>query len=459
MKVGSDVMFSLLIKDGTVVLESKPIRADVLAEEGKITKIAKKITISADQVIDAQGEFVLPGLVDAHAHIDDPSFTRREDFTSGTHAAAAGGVTTIVDMVLKTPVDSPDAAKEKIERGVRQGIVDFSLHAGMMNSSNLGNVEPLTQIGIYSFKAFMCAPYLIDKTTLQALMETTAKVNAITNVHAEDEELSQQLTSELKRANRMDPIAHNESKPNTVEEKAIRDAIDIARAARSKLHISHISTAEGVRLVGAAKRGKVDVTTETCPHYLSLTRADVLKFGPYLKMNPPLRTEADLLALWRGLGNGTVDMITSEHAPGEADEKEIGWENIWDAWGGIPSIETMLPVVLSEGVNKGRIKIDKAAKVLAENPARRFGLYPKKGHIAIGADADFVVVDLSMEKKVKASDLHYKVGWTPYEGWIMKGWPTATIVRGQVVAKEGQILAKEGQAQFVPMRMPRRAGR
>ena len=446
-------MSSLLIKNGTLILEDKTTHADVLIEDGKITKIAKNITTTADEVIDAQERFVLPGVVDAHAHIGDPNFTQREDFTTGTQAAAAGGVTTIVDMVLKTPVDSPQAVKEKIDRGTREGIVDFSLHAGMMNSSNIANVEALTQLGIYSFKAFMCAPYLIDKGTLEALMKQTAQFRAITNVHAEDEELSQQLTADLKRANRVDPIAHNESRPNAVEEKAIRDAVDIARAARSKLHISHMSTNEGVHLIASAKREKVNVTAETCPHYLSLTRADVLKLGPYLKMNPPLKTEADVLALWRGLANGTVDMITSEHAPGEADEKEVGWENIWDAWGGIPTIETMLPIVLSEGVNKDRITIGKAAKVLSENPAKRFGLYPKKGHIAVGADGDFVIVDLSMEKKVKASDLHYKVGWTPYEGWVLKGWPTVTIVRGQVVAKEGQILAKKGSAQFVPMNM------
>ncbi|HXZ98071.1 MAG TPA: allantoinase AllB [Candidatus Acidoferrum sp.] len=446
-------MPSLLIRNGTVILEDKRTQADVLTEDGRITRIAKKIATTVDEVIDAQGRFVLPGVVDAHAHIGDPNFTHREDFRSGTQAAAAGGVTTIIDMVLKTPVDNPEAAKEKIDRGAKQGIVDFSIHAGMMNSTNLGNVEALTQMGICSFKAFMCAPYFIDKATLQTLMNTTAEFHAITNVHAEDEELSQQLMAELKRANRMDPIAHNESKPNSVEEKAIKDAISITVAARSKLHISHMSTSEGVRLIASAKREKVNVTTETCPHYLSLTRADVLKLGPYLKMSPPLKTEADMLALWRGLANGTVDMITSEHAPGEADEKEIGWENIWDAWGGIPTIETMLPIVLSEGVNKDRITIEKAAKVLSENPAKRFGLYPKKGHVAVGADADFVIVDLTMEKKVKASDLHYKVGWTPYEGWILKGWPTTTIVRGRVVAKDGQILAKEGLAQFVPMNM------
>ena len=446
-------MSSLLIKNGTVVLEDKTTQADILTEDGKITRIAKRVTATADQVVDAQGKFVLPGVVDAHAHVADPNFTQREDFTSGSQSAAAGGVTTFVDMVLKTPVDSPEAARERIGRGTRQGVVDFSLHAGMMNSSNLANIEALTQLGMCSFKAFMCAPYFVDKATLQALMKETARFDAITNIHAEDEELSQQLMAELKRAKRMDPIAHNESKPNAVEEKAIKEAIGIARAARSKLHVSHMSTSEGVRLISTAKKERVNVTAETCPHYLSLTRADVLKLGPYLKVSPPLKTEADVLALWRGLANGTVDMITSEHAPGEAYEKEIGWENIWDAWGGIPSMETMLPIVLSEGVNKSRITLETAAKALSENPAKRFGLYPRKGHITVGADGDFVIIDLTMKKKVKASDLHYKVGWTPYEGWILKGWPTTTIVRGEVVAKEGQIMAKEGRAQFVPMKM------
>jgi allantoinase len=446
-------MSSLLIRNGTLVLKDKTLRADVLSEDGRIMRIAKKISAKADEVVDAQRRFVLPGVVDVHAHIGDPEFSRREDFTSGTQAAAAGGVTTVVDMVLKTPVDNPEAAKEKIARGNRQGIVDFSLHAGMMNSANIGNVEALTGVGIFSFKAFMCAPYYVDRATLQSLMKTTAEFQAITNVHAEDEELSQQLTAELKRARRVDPIAHNESKPNAVEEKAVREAIELARTARSKLHISHMSTSEGVSLVAAAKREKIRVSAETCPHYLTLTRADVLKLGPYLKMSPPLKTEADVLALWRGLANGTVDMISSEHAPGEADEKEVGWENIWDAWGGIPGIETMLPIVLSEGVNKNRITLRRAVQVLSENPAKRFGLYPKKGHIALGADADLTIVDLSAEKKVKASDLHYKVGWTPYEGWILKGWPTATIVRGQVAMKDGQTIAREGLAKFVPMKM------
>jgi allantoinase len=447
---------SLLIRNGTVVLEDKTLRADVLSDEGKITRIAKKIDARTDHAIDANGKFVLPGVVDVHAHMGDPAFTRREDFTSGTQAAAAGGVTTVIDMVLSSPVDNPEAAREKISRGTQQAVVDFSLHAGMMNQANIGNMKALVELGICSFKAFMCSPYYIDRATLLTLMKSTAPFRAITNIHAEDEELSQNLAQELKRANRLDPIAHNESKPNAVEEKAVREAIELARTARSKLHISHMSTSEGVQLVKAAKRQKVDVSAETCPHYLTLTKADVLKLGPYLKMNPPLKTEADIAALWCGLGDGTVDMISSEHAPGEADEKEIGWENIWDAWGGVPSIETMLPIILSEGVNKSRINIQQAAKLLSTNPAKRFGLYPRKGRIALGADADFTIIDLSAEKKLSGDELHYKVGWTPYEGWTLKGWPTATIVRARVVMKDGQILSKQGLAQFVPMKMRER---
>lgn len=446
-------MPSLLIRNGTVVFEKRTVRADILSQDGKVTKIAKKITSKTDEVVDARGKFVLPGVVDVHAHIGDAEFTRREDFVSGSQSAAGGGVTTFVDMVLKTPVDNPETVREKTGRGTQQSIVDFALHAGMMNSVNIANTAALAKLGVCSFKAFMCAPYHIDRATLLALMDETAKFKAITNVHAEDEELSQQLTTELKRARRVDPVAHNESKPNSVEEKAIREAIELAGSARAKLHVSHMSTSEGVGLVAAAKRDRVNVSAETCPHYLVLTKADVLKLGPYLKMSPPLKTEADAQALWHGLADGTVEIISSEHAPGELDEKEIGWENIWDAWGGVPSIETMLPIVLSEGVNKKRITLQRAVKVLSENPAKRFGLYPNKGRIAVGADADFVVVDLSIEKKVKATDLHYKVGWTPYEGWVLKGWPTVTIVRGRLVMKDGQIITKPGSAQFVPMKM------
>jgi len=157
------------------------------------------------------------------------------------------------------------------------------------------------------------------------------------------------------------------------------------------------------------------------------------------------------MALWGGLRDGTIDLVTSEHAPGERSEKEIGWRDIWNAWGGIPTIETMLPVLLSEGVNKGRISMPRLQQVICENPAKIFGLYPKKGTIRKGSDADLVIVDMKKKRKVRGSDLHYKVGWTPYEGWTLQGWPTMTIRRGSVIAEDGQILAEPGKASFLPM--------
>ena len=222
---------------------------------------------------------------------------------------------------------------------------------------------------------------------------------------------------------------------------------------KAHLHISHISTAQAVSLVRKAKRKRVNVTVETCPHYLTFTGKDMKKLGPYLKMNPSLKTVHDLEALWKGLQDGTVDLVTSEHAPGERSEKEVGWKDIWKAWAGVPTIETMLPVLLSEGVNRGQISMARLQKVTSENPARVFGLYPKKGTIRKGSDADLVIVDLKAKRKVRDSDLHYKVGWTPYEGWRLQGWPKMTMRRGSVVFEEGQILAKPGEAQ-VPTNVP-----
>jgi dihydroorotase-like cyclic amidohydrolase len=212
-----------------------------------------------------------------------------------------------------------------------------------------------------------------------------------------------------------------------------------------------MSTEEGVAAVRNAKRRKIRITAETCPHYLTFTRKDMKKQGPYLKMNPSLKGSKDVKALWRGLRDGSVDMVTSEHAPGTRSEKEVGWEDIWKAWGGVPAIETMLPVLLSEGVNKHRITLTTLQRVCCENPARIFGLATRKGKIREGADADLVVVDLRLKRKVRADELHQKVGWTPYEGRILKGWPVLTMRKGVVVYRDGEVLSKPGNAEFLPM--------
>ncbi len=444
-------MTSIAIENCRIVRDGQLAQVNILVEDGKIVALGRRSFAECDRRIDAEGRLVLPGLVDGHAHLYDPAYISREDFTSGTTAAAAGGATTVIEMALSTPVDTIDRVSKKIAEGERSSLIDFSLHAGMMDLGNLPQIREIAKIGVRSFKAFTCKPYYADDHTLMMLMRETSMENTILNVHAEDEETANQNYEKLMTSGRRDPMAHAEWKPNLAEERAVRKVVGFASHLGARLHISHMSTAEGVSIVKAAKKKHVDVTAETCPHYLTFTRKDMKKQGPYLKMNPPLKGPADVQALWKGLRDGTLDIVTSEHAPSTHAEKEIGWRDIWKAWGGVPAIETMLPVLLSEGFNKGHLSLAALQKVCCENPARIFGIYPTKGTLRKGADADLVIVDLKKKRKVEAEKLHYKVGWTPYEGWIIQGWPIMTMLRGQVIFEDEQVTGKPGHAQFLPM--------
>ena len=444
-------MASVLIENGKVVRAGHLTPANILIEDERIEYVGVRKPKLADRRLDAKGRVILPGLVDGHAHLHDPAFTNREDFSTGTTAAAAGGVTSVVEMVLSTPVDTPERVKDKIELGKRYSLIDFSLHGGMMNLNNLPNIAAIASIGVRSFKTFTCRPYYADDHALMSLMRETSMRKSILNVHAEDEQTANENFDRLTAEGRKDPMAHAEWKPNVAEECAVRKVVEFSRTLKARVHISHMSTREGVEIVRKNKRLRVRVTAETCPHYLTFTRGDMKKQGPYLKMNPSLKGPRDVQALWKGLRDGTIDMVTSEHAPGERAEKEVGWTDIWKAWGGVPAIETMLPVLLSEGVNKRRISLTALQRVCCENPAKVFGLYPRKGVIQKGADADLVIVDLKIRRKVRAEDLHYKVGWTPYEGWTFRGWPMMTMHRGEPLYEDEQVIGKPGAAEFLPM--------
>lgn len=446
-------MASILISKARILREGKLIRVNILVSDGRIKSLTETNRANADETVDAKGRVVIPGLVDGHAHLYDPAFTHREDFTSGTSSAAAGGVTTVVEMVLTTPVDSPERVGAKVEAGRRSSIIDFSLHAGMMNLENLRNIRPISELGVRSFKTFTCKPYYVDDHTLMMLMRETTMNHSILDVHAEDEGVANENLQRLLAEGRKDPMAHAEWKPNVAEELAVKKLIQFARGINARIHISHLSTREAVQAIRKAKRDGVNVTAETCPHYLTFTRKDMKKQGPYLKMNPSLKGRKDVDALWRGLRDGVVDIVTSEHAPGTRAEKEPGWKDIWKAWGGVPAIETMLPILLSEGVNKHRLSLPTLQRVCCENPARIFGFYPRKGVIREGADADLVMVDLKLRRKVKAEELHQKVDWTPYEGWVLKGWPVLTMRRGEILFRNSEVLGKPGTAEFLPMNL------
>jgi len=448
--VGTTVV-DTVIKNGKIVTPYQTFEAGIAIDDGKIVAIAKAPRLpKAEKTIDAGGNFLLPGVIDAHPHIYDPDYTYREDFVTGTTAAAAGGVTTIIDMPLRKPVLT-ELIKEKISVGEKNSLIDFSFHSGMIVKENMNEIPAVVKLGVRSFKVFTCAPFEVEDETLIQVMKTVSECNGVLVVHAENENIVSQSTNKLKEQNRKDLMAHIESRPPVAEYEAVNKATTLARQLGTHIHIAHLTTRRGVELVERAKASGQKVTAETCPHYLIFTKNDMLKLGPYLKMTPPLRSKDDALALWHGLKLGTVDIVATDHAPGTREEKEAGWRDIWEAPGGIPGVETLLPLMISEGVNKGLISLKDLCGMLCEKPGKIFHLHPRKGALQLDSDADIVMIDLKKETKISADKLHYKVGWTPYEGMRLKGYPVLTMVRGEVVASYGEIFGHPGYGKFIPM--------
>ena len=440
-----------VIKNGKIVTPYQIFEAGIAIDNGKIVAIAKAPRLpKAEETIDAKGNFLLPGVIDAHSHIYDPDYTYREDFITGTTAAAAGGVTTIIDMPLRKPVLTK-LIKEKIRVGEKKSLIDFSFHSGMIVKENMEEIPAVVKLGVRSFKVFTCAPFKVEDETLIQVMKTVAKYNGVLVVHAENDDIVSQRTNKLKEQGRKEPMAHIESRPAVAEHKAVNKVITFAKQVGVHIHIAHMTTRRGVELLERAKASGQKVTAETCPHYLIFTKNDMQKLGSYLKMTPPLRSKDNVLSLWHGLKLGIVDIVATDHAPGTREEKEAGWRDIWEALGGIPGVETLLSLMISEGVNKGLISFRDLCRMLCERPGKIFQLYPRKGVLQLGSDADIVIIDPKKETVISADMLHYKVGWTPYEGMKLKGYPTLTMVRGEVVASHGEIIGHPGYGAFIPM--------
>jgi allantoinase len=444
----------LIIKNGKIVTSTGIYNAGLAIDNGKIVSIAMTPHLPpSDEVIDAKGNFVMPGVIDAHVHFWDPGYTYREDWATGTMSAAGGGVTTVIEMpTTSPPTITPEAFKAKKEIAKRKAFVDFALHAGV-TPATIQHIDDLSKEGAASFKMFMAEKVRefdrMDKGSLYESLTRISAANNVASIHAESE-LVTYLQRKLQEAGRADPAAHLDSRPDVAEIDAISSAILLARETRARLHICHLSTARGVELIREGKEKGVKVSAETCPQYLLFNKQDYIKLGPYLKVNPPVRTSEDQLALWDALRNCIIEIIASDHCPFLREEKEVGWQNIWEAGTGIPGTETLLPLMLSEGVNKGRISMVTLCKLLCENPAKIFGLYPRKGHIAVGADADIIIVDLKQRRKITIEKMHTKGEFTPFDGWVIQGFPILVLVRGKIIAKDGEIVGKSGYGTFVP---------
>lgn len=440
----------IVIKNGTLILPSGLTEASVIVDEGKIVGIIKSSEPKADRVIDARGKVVLPGMVDMHVHLRDPGNPERENFESGTKAAAAGGVTTVIDMPNTVPATvTVEAFDEKKNIAKKKSIVDFAFIGGA-GEIPTENIVALADAGATGFKSFLIARFkelAASDYTLLRHMRTLSELDLPLLVHAENGNIVDGYMKEAEESCRTDPMAHCDYRPPIAEIEATMRCVVLADETDAHLHLCHMSTAGAVEILEWAKdRGQM-VTGETSTNYLLFTRETMKERGPYTKIDPPLRSKEDQLRLWEALNDGTIDVLASDHAPYTKEEKERGWENIFLAPSGGVVIETTLPLML-DAVNRDMIDIERLVEVFSSNPATINGLYPKKGDLRIDADADIVIADMNKPFKIKGENLHTIQKITPYEGMEGKGVPVMTLVRGSVVMEDGDVIGKPGHGVF-----------
>ena len=435
----------LVIKNGRVAVSSRLRRCAIAAKDGKVNWIGSNSNAPrAADVIDASGLLVLPGVIDAHVHMRDPGATYKEDFRSGTAAAAGGGVTTVFDMPNNTPPTKDVESLRLKVRAARKALVDYALY-GLLTEGNAGQLMPLVSAGVIGFKCYMAETTgsLAPPSARQLLrdMATLAKAGMRMAVHAEDDATLQRRMAALKEAKRGDAMAHYESRPEVVEELAVRRALAMAQETRCKLHIAHLSSAAGAEEVKKAKASQArawgGVTAETCPQYLLLDKEDYAKKGSMMKSNPSVKRKEDRLALWDAVNDGTIDMIATDHAPHTIEEKTSG-ASIFDQASGFPGLETSVALMLT-CVSRGLLTLSRYVEMASAAPAKAWGLYPKKGSISVGADADFTIVDTRKEWKIDPARFVSKAKYSPFEGFKVKGAAVYTVVRGGIVMDHGHI--------------------
>ena len=431
------------------IVDAAGVRPGSIAiDDGRIAAVGPGVAgdVDADDVIDADGMVALPGVVDVHNHMHDPElFPDGIDFASETASAVAGGVTTVVELPTQTPVTSPEAFRSKRADCEELAHVDFGLVAGNVEDPDL-DVEGLLAEGTPDFKTFTAEPYLADDETIVTLMDRVGDAGGTVRVHCETQGILDHARASIDGSS---PDVYMDSRPLEAELDAISRVGWFAEYADCPLHVVHVSSGSGAREGGRFKsRANVPVTLETCPHYLAFSKADVAEKGPFLKVNPSLKSPDEVDRLWTAVRDGTIDLIASEHFPTYRKDRERGWENIWEPYAGLPSIETMLEFLVSEGVHEGRISWPRLRELVCARPAREAGIYPRKGSLREGTDADVALVR-EERFEVSADDLRYVGGWTPYEGREWSARVDTVIAGGEVVARDHEVRSEPGRGEFL----------
>ena len=402
----------------------------------------------ARRTVDAAGLFLLPGMVDGHVHFQDPGDTTREDFITGTSAAAVGGVTTVIEHTHSHPVRSVEFLREKIHHLRSRSLIDFGLAAHAW-PSQIGHHAELWRAGVSFFKVFTCTTHGVpghDAARLLALFRELAAINALCLVHCEDESLTSENERVLREAGRLDPAVIAEWRSREAELTALNTLGLLARITGVRAiaaHVSHPAAVDLLRCQGAP------LWLETCPQYLYLHEDEIFECGGLRKFTPParIRSADDADAMWSRVAHGPITHISTDHAPATRAQKTDG--SIWDVHFGLPGVETTLNLLLN-GAAEGRLSLERVVELTAGTPARLYGVSPRKGQLEPGADADLVLVDLSAERTLEDSAVVSKAGWTPYAGRRVRGRILKTFSRGSLVAEDGKTTGEPGFGRFLP---------
>lgn len=462
-------MFDSVISGGTVIFPEYLKEADLACKDGKIVAIGKMgLFPETKRVVDAKDCFVMPGGIDPHVHVHWPflAATTADDHALASRAAALGGTTTFMDFAHPkmggTPIERIDNRLAEIGNNP---ITDYSLHCVISNREpdTLKQMEVLVKRGITSFKLYMTysrRKIMADDSVLYFVMEQAAKLGSVVCVHAENGPLGDAFEAQFIEQGRTKAVDFPQHKPNFIEEEAVERALFWASKLGGTLYIFHLSTREGLELVQKAQKKGVQVFAETCPQYLLLDDSVFSRkgIGHRFICSPPIRSRKDKDALWEGIQEGIISTIGTDHCAFTISQKDVGIENFVDVPNGLPGIETRLPLIWTEGVEKGRITPQQAVRILSTNPAKIFGLFPQKGTIGLGADADLVVFDPSMKWTLQHDNTHMGVDWSPFEEWKLKGKVRSTIIHGEVVVEDGERIVVNTQGKFLPRRIEARKG-
>lgn len=455
--------FDTIIRNGTIVTATDIFKGDIGIKDGKINKIGMELEEEGEKIIDAKGKYIFPGGIDPHTHLDMPfggTFSS-DNFETGTIAAACGGTTTIVDFAVQ-PKDKDLKETAEIWRGKSDGkaVIDYGIHMNIthINDEILNEIPFMIKEGYPSFKVFMTYKGMrVDDGTLFKTLKKVSENGGLTCVHAENFHIIECNVEILLKEGKTAPKYHAISRGSLVEGEAVGRAINIAKMAEAPLYIVHNTCKEAVFEIARAREEEYPIMGETCTQYLLLSEDEYYKEGfegAKCVMSPPLRSKDNFKYLWKAIRNNTLQVVATDHCPFFMKQKELGKDSFDKIPNGAPGIELRMALLYTYGVLKNEININKFVEVTSTNAAKIYGMYPKKGTIAVGSDADLVIFDPNKEIEVTVDILHENVDYTPYEGFKLKGFPEVTLSRGEIIAKNGKFVGEIGRGEFIKRNSP-----